>query len=150
MYDNPWVYRGDVFDSEHIPDGAFGFVYLITNTVSGRRYIGRKYFYSLRKVKGKKKRVRKESDWKKYYGSSKLLKEDVLQLGTHSFTREILSIHNSRGQVNYNEAKQQFVREVLESTLPSGERAYYNDNIMSRYFAKDNNAGIEDRSKDSE
>ena len=71
-YENPWSFNGEIFESSDIDDFQ-GFVYLIRNKTTDKKYIGRKYFYSIRKVKGKKKRVRSESDWKKYYGSSKEL-----------------------------------------------------------------------------
>ena len=68
-YENPWIYNGKPFLSEDIGE-HYGFVYCITNVLTGRRYIGRKYFWSLRKPRGKSRRVKSESDWKKYYGSS--------------------------------------------------------------------------------
>ena len=74
-YENAWTFNGKEFDSEDIGD-AYGFVYLIT-TPEGQKYIGRKYFWSIRKVKGKTRRQRSESDWKKYYGSSDLLKAKI-------------------------------------------------------------------------
>ena len=78
-----WLYENKTLNT--IPNGHFGFVYLITNLSSGRKYIGRKYFYSTRriKVKGRKTRkvVRKESDWKHYIGSNKTLKNDINRLG---------------------------------------------------------------------
>ena len=67
-YTNPWHYDGKVFDSDSIQD-YFGFVYLIENLSNHRKYIGRKYFWSFRTPKGKKRKVKSESDWKKYYGS---------------------------------------------------------------------------------
>ena len=67
-YENPWIFEGTPFLSENIDDN-FGFVYLITNLQNGRKYIGRKYFWQFRTPKGKKRKVKSESDWKKYYGS---------------------------------------------------------------------------------
>ena len=75
-YDNPWTFNGKPFTSEDIKSYV-GFVYLITELDTNKKYIGRKYFYQLRKTKGKSKRVRSESDWKKYYGSSKELLEQI-------------------------------------------------------------------------
>jgi hypothetical protein len=129
-----WLYNGEPF--EVIPKGSFGFVYLITNLLDGRMYIGRKYFYSMTKVKGKKNRVKSESNWKVYCGSCKPLLEDIKTHGLDNFKREILSIHNTKGQVNYNEVAQQFIRNVLYSTNDNGTRIYYNDNILGRYFSK--------------
>lgn len=134
-YDNPWLYNGQPFESEQIGE-FFGFVYCITNIATGKKYIGRKYFGSLRKPAGKKKRkrVRKESDWKSYYGSSKALIRDLESLGVSSFRREILSLHKTKGEVNYFEVKTQFKNDVLEAINQNGERLFYNDNIANRYF----------------
>ena len=62
-YENPWKYNGVAFAGKDIGD-YFGFVYLITNIQNGRKYIGRKYFWSFRTPKGKKRKVKQESDWK--------------------------------------------------------------------------------------
>ena len=51
-YENPWRYLGEIFDTDHIQD-SFGFVYLISCSITNRRYIGRKYFWSYRTPKGK-------------------------------------------------------------------------------------------------
>ena len=67
-YENPWLYTGEVFDSEQIEDN-YGFVYLIECIETPRKYLGRKYFWSFRTPKGGKRKVKQESDWKKYYGS---------------------------------------------------------------------------------
>ena len=136
MYDNPWWYNGEVFDSDGI-NGYHGFVYLITNTVNGRKYIGRKYFWSLRKKKGQTRRQRQESDWKKYYGSCPELKEDVKEFGKDKFTREILSLHTTVGRCNFEETRQLFVNNVLSESLTDGTPLYYNGNILGRYYRKD-------------
>lgn len=133
MYDNPWLYNDEPFYSENI-NGWYGFVYLITNINTGKKYIGRKYFWSIRKQKGKTRRKRFESDWKDYYGSCIPLLEDVKAQGNQNFKREIVSLHKTKGQVNYNEIKLQFKMDVLEQLNEQGERAFYNDNIASRYF----------------
>lgn len=112
MYENPWLFNGVPYDS---PDKFAGFVYLITNKLDGRRYIGRKYFWSIRKQKGKKRRQRSESDWREYYGSSQELLADIEKLGEENFERRILSLHTTRGDVNYEEVRQQFLLGVLES-----------------------------------
>jgi hypothetical protein len=135
-YENPWHFEGAPFLSENIDDN-FGFVYLITNIQSGKRYIGRKYFWSFRKPPGKKRRVKKESDWKKYYGSCPELKEDIELLGRQNFSRTILSLHKTAGKTNFEETKQLFVNGVLTESLDTGGPAYYNSNILSRYFRKD-------------
>ena len=135
-YENPWYYKGTTFTSDDIGD-FFGYVYLITNKTTGKKYIGRKYFIQKRKPKGGKRRVTSESDWKKYYGSSPELKSDVSTYGKENFSREILSLHTTLGQVNYEETKQLFLNNVLMEALDDGTPAYYNSNILGRYMKKD-------------
>ena len=134
-YENPWLYKGTNFTTEHIDD-FFGFVYRIINLQNGREYIGRKYFWKFRTPKGKKRKVKSESDWKKYYGSCPELKEEIEQLGRQNFSRAILSLHNTAGKTNYEETKQLFSRGVLTEAFSDGTPAYYNSNILSRYFRK--------------
>ena len=135
-YENPWHYKGTTFTSDDIGD-FFGYVYRITNIESGRQYIGRKYFYQKRKPKGGKRRVTSESDWKRYYGSSDELKRDVKQFGKDTFRREIISLHETLGKVNYEETKQLFLHNVLMEALDDGTPMYYNSNILGRYMKKD-------------
>ena len=120
-----WRFNGKVFTADQI--GKFeGFVYSITNLITGKKYIGRKYFFSIRKTKGHKKRVRKESDWQTYYGSSKELAKHVVEHGAEKFRRDILSLHKTRGDTNYQEIRTQFVLNVLENDI------YINDAIGKR------------------
>ena len=135
-YENAWTYQGSTFSSDDI-DNFFGFVYRITNLQSGKQYIGRKYFYQKRKPTGGKRRVTKESDWKRYYGSSEELKRDIKEFGKQIFRREILSLHTTLGKVNYEETKQLFLNNVLQETLEDGSPKYYNSNILGRYYKKD-------------
>ena len=135
-YENPWHYKGTAFTSDHIGD-FFGYVYRITNIESGRQYIGRKYFYQKRKPKGGKRRITSESDWKRYYGSSDELKQDIKQFGKDKFRREIISLHTTLGKVNYEETKQLFLHNVLMESLDDGTPMYYNSNILGRYMKKD-------------
>jgi len=132
-YENPWLYEGKVFETEDIQDN-YGFVYVITDLTNNKQYIGRKYFWSTRKVKGKKRRQKSESDWKNYYSSSKNINDIYKESGPKRLRREILSLHKTKGQVNYNETKLLFQKDVLESVDNNGKRLYYNDNILSRYF----------------
>ena len=133
-YENPWLYDGKVFESEDIKD-YFGFCYILIDLENGMNYIGRKYFYSVRKKKGIRKKVRSESDWKTYYSSSKKIQQMVLESGPNRFKREILSLYKKKGQVNYNETKLLFQHNVLEAVNDDGEKLYYNENIMNRYFS---------------
>jgi len=120
-----WLYQGKEIDEDQI-NGYIGFVYLITNHTNNRCYIGKKLFKSTRTkvIKGKRKKVRKDSDWRDYYGSNAALKEDVASLGPENFTREILHLCKSKGTANYLEMKEQIDRRVLES------EDWYNDWIM--------------------
>ena len=135
-YENPWLYNEVPFTSDDIGD-HFGFVYLIANKSNQRQYIGRKYFWSFRTPKGKKRKVKSESDWKNYYGSCPELKEDIEQFGRQNFSRTILSLHKTPGKTNYEETRQLFTNNVLTESLDDGTPKYYNSNILSRYFRKD-------------
>ena len=135
-YENPWIYKGNPFTSDDIGD-YYGFVYRITNITTQKSYIGRKYFVQKRRPKGAKRRVTSESDWKKYYGSSEDLKQDIRRDGKNTFRREILSLHTTLGQVNYEETRQLFLHNVLTEALDDGTPKYYNSNILGRYMRKD-------------
>jgi hypothetical protein len=135
-YENPWIYNGVPFTSSNIQDN-FGFVYLIQNNLNGKKYIGRKYLWQFRTPKGKKRKVKSESDWKNYYGSCPELKEDIDKLGRENFSRTILSLHKTKGKTNFEETRQLFVNGVLTEALDTGGPAFYNSNILNRYFRKD-------------
>lgn len=135
-YKNPWIYQGRVFTSEDIKDYV-GFVYLITHIPTGRKYIGRKYLKQHRKPKGAKRRVTQESNWKKYYSSCDELKALVKEEGEQNFKREILSLHKSEGKTNFEETRLLFLYNVLTEKLENGESAYFNNQILSRYYKKD-------------
>jgi len=124
-----WFYEGNPLDD--IPEGYIGFVYLITNITSGKKYVGKKLaqFKKTRPpLKGKrlKRRSVVESDWREYYGSSDRLNADVLALGPQNFTREILYLCKSKAEMSFLEAREQFERRVLESD------DYYNGIINVR------------------
>ena len=135
-YENPWFYNDKPFTSTDIGD-YFGFVYLITNKSNGRRYIGRKYLWQFRTPKGKKRKVKSESDWKNYYGSCPELKEDIIKFGRENFSRTILSLHKTKGKTNFEETRQLFNNNVLTEALEDDIPAFYNSNILNRYFRKD-------------
>ena len=90
-----------------------------------------------RKPRGAKRRVTSESDWKRYFGSSEELKQDIKRIGRDSFRREIISLHETLGKVNYEETKQLFLNNVLTEALDDGTPKYYNSNILGRYMRKD-------------
>tara|TARA_B100000123_G_scaffold150071_1_gene110946 strand:+ start:1590 stop:2051 length:462 start_codon:yes stop_codon:yes gene_type:complete len=135
-YENPWLYQGATFSTDDIGDFV-GFVYRITNLQNGKVYIGRKYFYQKRKPKGGKRRVTSESDWKRYYGSSAELKQDIKEFGKQIFRREIISLHKTQGRVNYEETRQLFLNNVLTEADTDGTPKFYNSNILGRYMRKD-------------
>ncbi|NBP01117.1 MAG: hypothetical protein EBU90_13470 [Proteobacteria bacterium] len=126
-----WVYQGQTFDS--IPEGYIAFVYKITNLNDGRMYIGKKLFYftKTKTIKGKKKRILEESDWKEYWSSSEELKTDVKTLGESRFTREVLHLCKNKGTASYIEAREQFANEVLENP-----EKWYNGYIGCRIHRK--------------
>ena len=120
-----WLFYG----SEYIDDGlSFGFVYEIENTITGRKYIGRKYFTQAgtKQVNGKRKKIRKPSDWKTYYGSNETLKEDVSILGEDKFVRTILHLCKTKSECAYLETKEIFARDALISPT------YYNDWVQCK------------------
>ena len=124
-----WTYRGEII--EDLPVDCEGFVYLITNLIDNKKYIGKKvarFKVTRPPLKGKKRKRRstKESDWRVYWGSSDHLNADVLLLGEDKFTREIIHICPSKAILSYLEAKEQFDRKVLESD------EYYNGIINVR------------------
>ena len=130
-----WIYEN--IQVETLPEDCVGFVYLITNNISGRKYIGKKLAkfskttYKMVKLKNGKKKRKKikgkiDSDWQTYYGSSPELTKDVLALGVENFSREILFYCKSKSECSYVEAREQFRHKVLESD------DYYNGHIQVR------------------
>ena len=122
---------------ETLPEDCVGFVYIITNIISGRKYIGKKLAkfskttYKIVKLKNgtkKKKKIRGkiDSDWREYYGSSPALSKDIAELGSENFTREILFYCKSKSECSYIEAREQFNHKVLESN------DWYNGHIQVR------------------
>lgn len=128
---NQWHYQGEPFTHDialqKIEEGYIGFIYEITDNYNGKKYIGKKMMVSKRRLpplKGQKKKRTKivETDWEKYFGSSELLNDLVLER-QNDFSREILFLCRSKGELNYTEAREQFAREVLLSD------DYYNNLI---------------------
>ena len=102
-----WLYENIQIDS--LPEDCVGFVYLITNNVSGRKYIGKKLAkfsktsYKIVKLKNGNKKRKKikskiDSDWQLYYGSNDQLNQDILALGADNFRREILFYFRSKAE----------------------------------------------------
>lgn len=125
-----WLYNSKELTDEDIPEEAIGFIYKITNNVSGRKYIGKKLLTmaGTKQVKGKKKKIRKQSNWKDYWSSCDELKEDVLEIGKDKFTREIICFTHTISIHTYLENKYLYINEVLESD------DWYNSNISSKIF----------------
>ena len=130
-----WFYQD--IPVETLPEHCVGFVYLITNTVSQRKYIGKKLAkfskttqrtVKLKNGNKKKRKIRTkvDSDWRDYYGSSPELTRDVELLGKECFRREILYYCRSKSECSYIEAREQFSRRVLERA------DWYNGHIQVR------------------
>lgn len=140
---NNWRYEGEEITSlSQVPEGAYGFIYLITNNETGRKYIGKKCLYSFHKevvrVPGKGKRTRKqinitktEADWQRYWGSNVDLKAEIKQYGKEKYTKEILYFVYSKALLTYYETKELFARGVLEP-----DSNYVNDNILGKFYKK--------------
>ena len=118
-----WFYHNtpQEFTEDDIGD-AFGFVYIITHNPTGRKYIGKKFFTKAgtKQIKGKKKKIRKASDWAEYWGSNDELKKEIGLNGKENYTREILHLCKSRSECSYWETFEIFNRHALLSD------AYYN------------------------
>jgi hypothetical protein len=130
-----WIYKGT--EVVALPEDCIGFVYIIVNNLTGRKYVGKKLAkfskttYRVVKQKNgikKRKKIKSkiDSDWQQYYGSNIELNEDIKQLGSENFTREILYYCRSKAECSYVEAREQFNRKVLESD------DYYNGQINCR------------------
>ena len=130
-----WLYNNQ--EISELPEDCVGFVYLITNLTSRRKYVGKKLSkfskttyktVTLKNGTKKKKKIKSkiDSDWLEYYGSSIELNKDVELLGKDNFRREILFFCKSKAECSYVEAREQFTRKVLETT------DYYNGQISVR------------------
>lgn len=109
-----WIYQGEVFNEDLINDNI-GFVYIITNIKTNKKYIGKKLFTSskTKQVKGKKKKIRIESDWKEYHGSNDELKEEFQKIGIQNYKKEILHLCKNLSELSYRETKEIFVQDAL-------------------------------------
>jgi hypothetical protein len=109
-----WFYKEKEFTEDDIGN-AYGYVYLITNLTNNRKYIGKKFFTKAgyKTVKGKRKKIRKTSDWLEYYGSNEELKNEVKSLGESNFHREILHLCASKSECSYRETYEIFTRGAL-------------------------------------
>lgn len=130
-YENPWMYNGKPLEIEDT-EGFTGMVYLIENIVDNKFYVGKKFFWFAkhRLVNKKKKRVKAESDWKTYYGSSRKLLEDVERLGIDKFKRSVLHLCKTKTQCSFYELEEQITRDALLS------ESYYNEFIGCKINGK--------------
>ena len=144
-----WLYNEkEITDISQFPSNTFGFVYEVI-TPEGKKYIGKKVLYHNQKKKltkaelaeqsgrGRKKSFRiiqKESDWKKYYGSNKHLKNQITEgkVTLGDLKKQIIEIGFNKKHLTYLETKYLFQLEVLEKP-----DEYYNDNILGKFFTKD-------------
>ena len=129
-----WLYENKTFEPTQLEDWV-GFVYVITDLSNNKKYVGKKNFWSIRRLpplKGKtRKRTKKsESDWMDYFGSSEEVKSLVEEKGGDNFKREIIRLCKSKGEMSYYEAKEQFDRDVLFSD------EYYNEFIGCKIHSK--------------
>jgi hypothetical protein len=124
-----WKYNQE--DIEETPKDMEGFVYLITNLTNDKKYIGKKHFWTRQKDRKTGRRKKKESDWRKYYGSCDELIIDVKNLGEDKFLREILYICPHKKSMSFYETMEQFKRDVIF------KEDYYNTNVEGKFFSSE-------------
>ena len=129
---NPWWFNNEPFND---CKKYAGFVYEITDTETGKRYIGKKFFWSMKRVPSRKNRITVESTWREYYSSNDEIKSLVKDFRGSRFKRVILSIHELERDVNYEETRQLYARKVLSEVNEEGELVYYNGNIEGKRFS---------------
>tara|TARA_B100000614_G_scaffold101641_1_gene91331 strand:- start:68 stop:544 length:477 start_codon:yes stop_codon:yes gene_type:complete len=144
-----WTYKTKkIGDVTQFPENTFGFVYIVTHKPTNKSYIGKKVLYHTRKQKiGKRelqrlekavgrrpsyKLVVKESDWLRYYGSQKEIKNLLLEGKKDEFERLILKLAPNKKLLTYYETKYQMIYQVLEKP-----DEFFNDNILGKFFTKD-------------
>jgi hypothetical protein len=140
-----WFYNDEeIVDISQFPEDAFGFIYVIVNNLNNKFYVGKKNLFSERNIKlgkrelaaltdkrlSKKKKVKKESDWKSYWGSEEELKKDIKEHGYDNLSRRILYISGNKASLTYQELRHQILLECLESENS------YNKNILGKFFKK--------------
>lgn len=127
-----WVYKNNELTDDMIPVKAQGFIYILTYTPTGQRYIGRKLLTKAHRRQQNKKiiRSRVESDWREYWSSSPEIKSMIEREGTDNFVREVLVFADTKGQLNYLEEKFLYYVGALES-----ER-WLNSNIRSKMYKR--------------
>jgi hypothetical protein len=124
-----WTYNQE--DFVETPKDMEGFVYLITNLVNDKKYIGKKHFWTRQKDRKTGRRKKKESDWRDYMGSCDELIADVKVLGKDKFSKEILYICPHKKSMSYYETMEQFKRDVIL------KEDYYNTNVEGKFFSSE-------------
>jgi len=106
-----WIFN--TVDHTEIPPKAVGFVYLMVDLETGKRYIGKKNYYATKTIQRnkKKKKLKVESNWREYNSSSEEINQLVEQ-GVE-FYKEILRVCYSKSEMSYYETKYQFDNDVL-------------------------------------
>ena len=128
---NPWTYQAnEITNIDQMPINSLGFIYLLTYTKTGQKYIGRKLLYNTKTkiVKSKKKKIKVESDWINYHSSSPTIKSIIELEGSNVFTREILLFCQSKGELLYAEECMLY---HMNSLL---DMNFINDNIRSKVY----------------
>jgi hypothetical protein len=128
LVDHHWLEVGN--DREFVPNlDKFGFVYIITNLRNGKAYIGCKQYIFYTRLR------EKESDWRTYTGSSKLLNEDIEKTGKKHFKFEAIAEYKNKRSLRYYELYYQMKYNVLAATLEgSEEQAYYNSRVGGKFY----------------
>ena len=128
-----WYYKNEQFDTT--PEDYQGFVYLITELDTEKKYIGKKNFWKpktlpITKTRKRRVRTRTESDWRSYFSSSSEVQQLVESKGEKNYKREILKLCKTKGEMSYYEAKLQFEHDVLF------RNDYYNEFIGCKIHSK--------------
>lgn len=124
-----WKYNN--IDFVEVPKGMEGFVYLITNLVNDKKYIGKKHFWTRQKDRKTGRRKTKESEWQNYPSSCDLLKEDIKNLGEDKFLKEILHLCPHKKSMSFYETMEQYKRDVIFRD------DYYNTNVEGKFFTSE-------------
>lgn len=129
-----WTHEGQNLNIETL-DNYKAFVYIITNILTNKKYIGKKklHFTTHKRLKGRKNRIRvvKESDWKEYYGSSEEVAKDIVKHGKENFSREIIHLCKTPAEASYWELYEQMTRHVLFKPAE-----FYNSYVGARIHRK--------------
>jgi hypothetical protein len=128
-----WIFKGSELQDSDIPNTAEGFIYLITYTPTGQRYIGRKLLTKAHRRQKNKKIIksRVESDWRDYWSSSPDIQRIIEEEGgTSNFIREVLVFCSGKALLNYAEECLQYSLGAMESD------EWLNSNIRAKVFKR--------------